>query len=412
MVRRYSADVLYNDQWFLYTPMFEESGAWSAFLLQHGPHRQGLGGAATYLLSSLSVFTIQWENLMIAGVVIMSGTLSLALYKRLHGRWNAPAAVAPLLIMNPSQIGTVVTVPNLSHSVLPVFLLLALANCWICERKWVRYLLSSFIASISLFTGFGVFVYIGFTLLIALDRSSSLNSKYDRLLKGVGIAQLAFALLLFASDYVWDPANPAMKFPHSPAIDYVIFVDYMYGRMLYIEKSFRPYLGFLILVLVLLAGWTALVRASRKGSDPVFSVCFLLVTVGLGFAFGCSIGRVSLGVGTGGGSRYQSLILPSVLAVFFLLGSGVLRKYLGAPAIIAFFVFAVGSYLSNSVYAHDYAMLKHQGKLRWIEAYESSGDPLKAAEESGVAIFPEMHLIRERIEILKERNWGLKSDSN
>src|SRR5687767_9566619 len=50
LVKENAVDLLFEDQWDLLTPLFEDSGAWAAFCLQHGPHRQGLGGLANWFL--------------------------------------------------------------------------------------------------------------------------------------------------------------------------------------------------------------------------------------------------------------------------------------------------------------------------------------------------------------------------
>ena len=412
-VNLYANNLLYHDQWDLYRPMFEEAGMVDAFFHQHGPHRQGLGGALTYLLANATDWSVVSESYMIACCLVFACVLAIRLKGRLAGGYSYADLALPLIILNPVQIETIVLSPNISHSILPLALLMLIANAWISPPGWIRYGVSSGVACLALFTGFGLFVWLGFLSLLIFDAVLEYREgwRYRSYQSLTSIVALLLCMGVFLVGYRWNPANPDFVFPHRPFIDYIVFVDYLFGRLFYLPKLVRPFVGFLVLLSVI--GSTVYIFVKyvySKNEDAIYPVVYLLLVSAISFIVFASIGRVSMGVDGGGSSRYLTLALPAVLAVYLVfveLG----QRSIGKTASIVFACVMGFSYLSNTFYAHEKSEERHLAKKRWMQVYLEAEDLEKAEMESGLKVYPEIGSIEARIEFLKERNLNLFRDN-
>ena len=80
-VRRFAVDILYRDQWDFLEPLFRGAGPWAMFDLQHGPHRQGLGGLLLAWVLPASGWSLRVEAVVSALILVAA-----------HG-WAPPIAV-------------------------------------------------------------------------------------------------------------------------------------------------------------------------------------------------------------------------------------------------------------------------------------------------------------------------------
>lgn len=404
-VSNYSVDVLFHDQWDLYNPMFGESGFFEAFFYQHGPHRQGVGGVLTYYLARGTGFSVIAESYMIASFLVFSAALCLSLKRRLFSAASIWDLSIPLIVLNPVQVGTVIMVPNISHSVLPLFFLFCVGHCWISRNSTVRFAAASAIAALSLFTGFGIFVYIGFAVLFLSDWIMSIRSDWrsDLPFRGFALIVLILAAIIFSTEYRWDPANDEMVFPHEPWSDYVVFVNYMFGRFIFISKVARPYLGMVLLIGSLAVCVYTACRFFLNSKSRVFSIALLALSTSFGFIAMAAIGRVSLGVDGGGSSRYFTLVTPIVVSVYFILSEIVSEQSKRAILLFAGFSLLVGiSYVSNTVYADHKLSPVMEGKQRWIESYGELRETAMANVQSDFSIYPDPLAIESRIRFLED----------
>ncbi len=409
-VDQFAVDILFHDQWALYEPMFNEAGAAEAFVFQHGPHRQGLGGVVTYWLAGLSGFSVVAESSAIVVFLALASALALHLKRFATGVASAWDVCIPLLFLNPVQVETIVDVPNLSHSVLPLVLMLAIARCWLSSNVWIRVGCGSLLAAISLFTGFGLFVYASFVLLwlaSAFRKNDGVGRERGKVAGAVGIALLGISAVVFAFGYEWQPSNSGMVFPHWPVTDYFVFIDHIYGRLFYFPKTARFVVGFLIVVALLICAYRIgrAVWTSQVESRFLETLLFQFSTSIL-FVWMAAIGRVSFGADAGSSSRYTTLAIPAIFAVYCwiakkLKSNGGLRW-----AQYGFVLAAVVSFVSSAFHAYDRSGPIRQGKLDWLDAYEETGSVVEATDVSGFPIFPEPPLIEESVEYLERNRLG------
>ncbi len=411
-VSLYAENLLYHDQWDLYRPMFDEAGIFDAFFHQHGPHRQGLGGMATYLLASATDWSTIAESYMIAGCLVLAAFLAIRLKSRLVGGLSYADVAIPLIILNPVQIETILLSPNIAHSVLPLAMLLLIANTWTSQNSAFRYGVSSLLAGMALFTGFGIFVWLGLLSLLIFDCVLEFRGgwRYRSYQSLTSILFLLICIGIFMIGYQWNPANPYYVFPHKPLIDYIAFVDYLFGRLFYLPKIIRPYIGFLVFLSVLIAMVYAFIKyVYSRNEHEMYPVTYLFLATSLLFVGFAAVGRVSLGVDGGGSSRYLTLALPAILAIYFIiveLGQKAIGKMAGA----VFAGLMMFSYLSNTFFAHEKSEEKHLAKLHWIQVYQATGSMKEAEETSGLLLYPNIEAIEARMAYMRERKLNLFKD--
>ena len=335
---------------------------------------------------------------MIAIVPIGATALGITLKQRLTSKLTRWDAAIPLVLMNPLQVETVEIVPNLSHSALPLFLLLAFANCWISKATVWRFIAAPFIAGVALFTGFGIFVFAGALLVFCLEWIDTLRRRKPSTnnWRLVGLALLLATPVLFGIGYRWNPANPDLQFPHEPLYDYLVFVDHLFGRLFYLPKGLRPYAGFVVLMAVTATAGFALIRRWRV-QDATATVSELFTITTLSFAIATAVGRVSFGSSGGGSSRYLTLALLAIFALHLLVATSKQTK--AATMIHAILLALIAtSYASSSVCAADSALTKQVDKQRGLDAYQQSNDAVQATEVSGFQIYPNPEAIDESLD--------------
>jgi len=402
LVDTYAVDILFADQWNLYSPMFNGEGPLSAFMYQHGPHRQGLGGALSYWLAQTSGFSVIAESYMISLFLIASAVLGIGLKQRLSNQISLSDISIPLIFLNPLQIETVITSPNLSHSILPLFLCLALSHCWITRNARIRCIAAPICATLCLFTGFGVFVYLSFLILFIADwvRMPGLSHDTSQNHRIIAVFILIIPLSLFAYGYRWDPANPDAHFPHYPLTDYLIFLGHLYGRIFYLPSAFRPIIGYIALLIIFSVALYVGLKLIRKQALPIHQIAFLFFSSSLGFSVATALGRVSLGTRGGGSSRYLTFGLLAFAAIYILIitFNSKFSKRLSA----AFAAFMIVSVCSNFPYAHDKLLPKTEGKRHWLAAYRQSKDPVTADAEASFSIYPNSDFIASHLRYLEE----------
>jgi hypothetical protein len=85
-VNTHAVNMMYADQWDLYQPMFLGQGWWETYVLQHGPHREGIGLLLTRALANASGWDSRWEAFAASILLIGAGALGLRLSRFLWGR--------------------------------------------------------------------------------------------------------------------------------------------------------------------------------------------------------------------------------------------------------------------------------------------------------------------------------------
>src|SRR5687768_8491495 len=101
LVQDYAVNLLFEDQWDLLRPLFNDSGPLSCFTLQHGPHRQGLGGLINWYLYRASDWDVRMEAWIAVVILTLAAATMVAVSKRLRGEISWEDAAFPLLLLSP-----------------------------------------------------------------------------------------------------------------------------------------------------------------------------------------------------------------------------------------------------------------------------------------------------------------------
>lgn len=431
-VARFAVNGLYWDQWSFFDPLFDEKGLFSVFTQQHGPHRQGLAFVLTSFVLRLSAWDLRVEALWIASWLVVAAVLMLVWKWRLTGRVGWSDLWLPLAALALRQYETVLIVPNLSHSVFPLVLLLVAAVVATRPLTVGRWAALGVIGGLAVFTGFGIFVWAGLVWLavLRLGRAWRERSRQPEAWRAplVGGLVLLGALARFASGYRFDPASAGAEFPHWPLSDYPWFVVRMLASRMDLVGGTG--LGNAAGALMLLGGGAAWAHATwrvwREEAPSVARMAaVLLLTTGLSYAFFTASGRVHLGVAAGEAPRYTSLLVSLWLGLLAWAAAAERRAGMVVAGLLGWaMVVAPWCELrhrewrdwpgtlglsTESRAAIDYA---NSRKIAWLAAWEETGDWRVAEQRQPEGIHPELATVQPgpKIDFLRRHRLSFAAD--
>jgi hypothetical protein len=204
-----AVDVLYNDQWDTLRTLFEGRGPGSAFFLQHGPPRLGLGGLINWYLYNATQWNVRaeaWAGVVVLGLATL---VAIALAARLRGRLAWTDAAFPLLLLSPVHWETLTFTTFLGAQILPLLLTLLLAYAWSATSRITQILGVGLFGPLVLFTGYGFCgapVTIGLAMLLWL-RPDRETAPADRRSATLILLLMGAAMALFAHKYHWSPGK-------------------------------------------------------------------------------------------------------------------------------------------------------------------------------------------------------------
>ena len=328
-VARFQPNVMFMDQWDYLNPLFNGEGWWVRFLQQQGPVREGLGLVVTGWILDATAWDVRYDSVWGATLVLLATVLALRLKKKFAGAFAFSDAWIPVAFLSLGQFETVVSVPNASHSVLPLALMLLSANVWLSTSAAVRYLVVSATGVVLTFTGFGLFAgaVIGLLLAVRLLRHALSREYQSMCLAGIGLAAIIAGWVRFVDGYTFQPAVEGYRFPWTPLSDYVRFIILMLNLpTAHIGDGSRHYLfgSVLALIVIVTAAFVAW-RWLKRGASLNDDVLMLLMGSSVLFVVTTAVGRIPLGVLAGTAARYLSLMLPIWLTVYLVATSSARR---------------------------------------------------------------------------------------
>ncbi|GAB5560326.1 MAG: hypothetical protein SynsKO_19730 [Synoicihabitans sp.] len=313
-VARFQVNGVFWDQWIFLKPLFEGGEWFDIFTQQHGPHRQGLAFLITAWIMDLSAWDSRVEALWIVSLLTASAVLMLWWKHRLSGKLEGWDLWIPFAALAMLQYENVILVPNASHSMFPLVLMMVAALVLQRPLGRLRWLGLGLVGLLAIFTGFGLFVWGALMVVATLVVVGEIRAKrWSHLIApGGGILVLVGALVGFLRGYVFNPASPGATFPHLPVWDYPMFMVRMVASRMGLLDGTGAALfwgGAVLLVTVLVCGQMAW-RVVRDGADdPKKLTTVFFLSLGLGFAVFTALGRVHLGVAGGEASRYAPLLI-------------------------------------------------------------------------------------------------------
>lgn len=422
-VARFHVEGIYWDQWMFLEPMFQDRGWLALFTEQHGPHRQGVAFIITSWIMDWSGWDTRVEALWVASLLVVAALLALRWKYRLTGRLSWIDLWLPLAVLAMRQYENVILVPNASHSMFPLVLMLTAALVLLKELTVARWLVLGVIGVLALFTGFALFVWgalLGLVLLVAVREIW--RKQYRALIgPGAGGAVLLGGLIWFLQGYLFNPASPGATFPHYPLGDYPLFVVRMLASRMGMlgggaDGMMWGYLVLGLAIAVLGLGCFKIVRADRLKASWLAAVLF--VTIGLGYAFFTALGRVHLGVEGGEASRYTPLMISFWLGLVAWTATASWRGWNWAAAIMGWSMVVVPwmdmwdrpwrdwpGTLGMGERSRTAVVWTTSYKTKWLLAWQETGDWREAEAQVpyGVHPGPDGSPLGDQIEFLGER---------
>ena len=306
-VARYQVDGLFSDLWSFYTPLFAEADWGSLFTWQHGPHRQGLAFVLTALVLEASGWDARVESLWVVSCLAAATGLAVWLKHRVVGRTGFSDTWIVLAGLSLLQYETVLLVPNASHSVFPLLLLLGACHLMVGEPARGRLIGVGVVGVMAMFTGFGLFVaaallgYLGWqAVTLRTGRSGAWG----------GIGLMVMGGVWFGQAYVFSAASEGFHFPPDSWVASVSFGGLLVASRMGFESitAATALAGIGVgLLLVAAAGMALRQRAEEAQGARVMGT--VMLAVGLGFMAFTTLGRVHLGEVGAIASRYTTLVV-------------------------------------------------------------------------------------------------------
>lgn len=419
-VDRYAVNVLFWDQWDFLTYLFHGNlNLWDHFRLQHGPHRQGLGGVILAILYPLSGWNVRMEAFFAVALVAISCLLALAVKGRLFGKFHWADSVIPLAYFTLLQYEIFVGTPNLAHGPVPILLVTLTAFVLTLKTPWIKAVFLALLVLLTTYTGFALFsglAVMGWLLVFSFKAASRGETCWN-----VGALVLSMAFFgSFFHAYQHAPAVDCFQFPHSKPLEYLEFACLQFGTAWGspnpVTSAHRYYTvmffsaGMLALLLAVFSFYTY--RAIKATDDRSVIISYLAMFSLLFIAF-TAIGRVCLGVHGATSSRYVPYSTPSIVAIYFGVLSAVMplkSKGVGYACIILL-VFLSGAKEISSLRNSKSIHLTREGKAKWVQYYLEERNLEESNRRANFKVYPVDQLIEHKIRFLEENKLGFFRDA-
>ncbi len=409
LVRDASINVLYADQWDFLSPLFLGQGPLACFLYQHGPHRQGLGGAIQWALYNTTSWDVRAEAWCEVVVLLVGALAATAVAARLRGRLSAFDAIFPLVILSPLHWETILLTTNLAHSILPLGLLLLLCLAWLIRSSPQRLAAVGLIAGMCIFTGFGFCVAFPVIAVALAMLGSSTPTSAERRTGAVILGMICGGLVLFFIGYRWDPAIPGWTFPVNDWWNYGTFVGYMIATLVGLREKtmLAATVGGGLFLIILAVFVTSLVRVWRRESPDRSAVVALLTGTSLAYAGLTAYGRLPVNLEAAFMWRYTTLMMPAALGLILHLQSWAIpsasRQESGCASLA---MILVGASITFNFTPDRLSPALAARKHRWTQAYLQTKDADQANALSEFWVYPQpsnpAHIVA-RLRWLEER---------
>ncbi len=327
-IDKYAVNILFWDQWDFLRPVFNHDSVWTLFTWQHGPHRQGIGMVISQIWLNLSHWNSRVDSFAVGIIVFLTMGAALILKRRLFGSWSYSDIAIPLALLSIGQYETFIGSPNSSHSALPILLAVLLTLSWTINHPLRRTICVLIINFLAIFTGFGIFLGIITPLLFSIESVQAYISKVkDRLY--ISLAGLLVSIIsgcLFFVGYTFNPAVSCFKFSLVHWRSYFKFMSVMWAKFINVDNvmvgSISIWIGALIIIALLIGLAYSLLNIIKKGFIKENSInlsAVILIGYALIFTADASIGRMCIGSGFAGSSRYMTIISLGFVGLYLFL---------------------------------------------------------------------------------------------
>lgn len=410
LTNRYAVNVLFSDQWDTSRPLFYEYGIWQSFTLQHGPPRLGVGIFVTEAVAHATAWNTRAEAFAIGLICCLIAVAALYLKWRLFRSLTIWDSLIPPICLSLSQVSSAVVESFPAYSAVPVLLLMLYAIALTCGNVKLRYGAASLLNFLLVFSCWGIFVGFLTPLLLALllFRHADARDPLAKRWAGVALAASLLSLALFFIDYKFQPAVACFHFPHYPLRDYFLFVSHIFSNSVGVGCTYQRAaegVGTLLLLVFLFVLATKLRGLARgKEYEPKRIVIALFISFSLVFALNAAFGRVCLGVCAAVADRYQPLLTPAWLGLYFAAASLGKRFQRASAGLLMLALCCLLPQLKESSYVRDMDYYA-EAKKKWVACYLEKEDAATCDENAGLSIYTLNRDadLKDRLDYLKRR---------
>jgi len=410
-----AVNVLFYDQWDFLNPFFGvRLGAVKLFLAQHGPHREGLGLIADWILYPLTRWNTRAEAFMIGGFILTAMAVALWIKQRLFGRLGYCDLAIPLMFLSLRQFETLIGTPNPAYSAIPLLLVMLYCLALIQPRQPRRLSLLLVLNIQLIYTGMGIFMGVVTIAVFGLECYVQFRSKskVNVALPIIGIGVSAASLLSFFAGYRFRPAVDCFEFPNRDWTAYPKFVSVMLANFLAQigPLSWMTWAGGCILLLALAILALAVTQVIRNGATGnIHFVVAVLMANSLLFCANAAVGRVCLGPGAALASRYSTMVVPLFLGMYLFFNTVPMEKIQRLVA-ATFVIMLVPGTVRYPAGAHWFA----NGKRAWAACYVRMESVADCDRATSFKIYPnpERTNLKRKLDYLKEHKLNLFDDSS
>jgi hypothetical protein len=418
-IDRYAVNIFFSDQWFTADYLIRDYGVWRSFAAQYGPPSLGVGALLSEAVARATGWDSRAEAFAAATILILVAVAAVYLKWRLFKSLTVWDALIPLICMSLPQIPAHTIVPFLAYSAVPVLLLMLYAVCLTFKDVRLRYGALAVLNFLLVFSCWGIFVGMLTPFLLAYTFSVHAAARDARAKRWAAFAFAASVvpLVVFFYGYRFWPAVECFRFPHYPLRDYFWFFAHLFSYSTGVACGSHSYVwtrGFGTLILlpfVCALAFTLWRLARRREYDARRLVVAVLILFTFAFALNAAVGRVCTGVCAANAERYQTLLTPAWLGLYFVsasLGDG--RRRAGAGLLILAFCFVLPQWRASFF---DGLMNSYsEVKTKWRACYLETGDAEACDRAAGMSIAAPAKGtdVLERIEYLKQRRLSFYAD--
>ena len=431
-ISNHAVNLLIWDQWDVYNGLFARHGFWQLFTQQHGPPRLGLGLLLTSVVAALSGWNTRVESFFVFGVVCAALLLALWLKQRLFGKIGYADAILPLIFLTTAQDETFVGTPMVSHSALPLLLIMLYCLAWMMENRYLRYGCAVALNFLLVFTGFGMLVGAITITIFAIDCHQHTREHRSIVMPLAAIVVSALTAALFFIDYHPGVAIAGVEgfaFPHPQPWKYPIFAGLILSKFCGFqfavtapETRVALAIGMALLTIFILALVHHGARLSGT-SDVRRNSLIICILIGycLLFNLNAAVGRLSFGLNVSQAGRYMTSAIAGFLGLYFTLLTlppFVERRAIpfGKPIVnlmlIVYAALILHGKLPLAIGASHPISQSSQRKRMWAACYRKTEDIRACDQYAGISVYPwpEQTKLKEKLDFLKQNNLNLFAD--
>jgi hypothetical protein len=385
-IDRYSVNILHNDMWDFYTPIFNHESLLHLFRYQLGAHREGLGLVITKFVATLSGWNSRGDAFAIGVMLVIAMLIAYVIKIILFKRIQLTDVVIPLAFLNLMQYDQFSGTPQIAYAGAPPVLIMLYCAAWLIKPPDVKYWIILAINLLCWFTGFALFIG-GITLIILGWKTIDAYRRSDpgRNKLSIYLAIAIISPVLFLIDYVPTTGGACFTINGNYIVRYPAYMAIMFSKFAGINYSQTKALSFIAGTIILSCMGYVFIRLlitffKKDQVGPEVLLPSILIGFSLMFALFTAVGRMCLGFIFAESSRYTTLLIPAFFGFYLgLLAVKFRFKDIGILLLVALQVLPV---LFFPIIDQNTARAFYEAKTAWKSCYLQIEDIEKCNEST------------------------------